>query len=76
MATGYNSTIKIECIKGFIPEGGDLVIMKGDKFYQSPDFSDDWVGEVDGRMEGMLISFYSEQLANNFQFVGRKISLY
>ena len=76
MATEYNKVVRIECIKGFIPEGGDLVIMKGDVFYQSPDFSDDWVGEVDGRMEGMLISFYPEQLVNNFQFIGRKISLY
>ena len=76
MAIEYKTAIRIECIKGFIPEGGDLVIMKGDRFYQSPDFSDDWVGEVDGRMEGMLISFYSEQLAENFQFVGKKISLY
>ena len=76
MAIEYNTVVRIECIKGFIPEGGDLVIMKGDLFYQSPDFSDDWVGEVDGRMEGMLISFYPEQLAKNFQFIGRKISLY
>ena len=73
MAIEDKTVVKIECIKGFIPEGGDLVIMKGDRFYQSPDFSDDWVGEVDGRMEGMLISFYSEQLAENFEFVGKKI---
>ena len=67
MATGYNSTVKIECTKVFIPEGGDLVITEGDVFYQSSDYEDDWIGEVNGRMEGMIISFYSEQLAENFQ---------
>ena len=75
MAKGYNSSIKIECIKGFIPEGGDLVIMKGDRFYQLPGNEDDWIGEVDGRLEHMSIFFYKEQLAENFQFVGRKITL-
>jgi len=72
MTIQYKTAIRIECVEGFIPEGGDLVIMKGDRFYQSPDFSDDWIGEDDGRMGGMLISFYNEHLSKNFKFVGRK----
>jgi len=72
MAIDYKTAIRIECVEGFIPEGGDLVIMKGDIFYQSPEYSEDWVGEDDGRMEGMFIAFYPEQLAKNFKFIGKK----
>jgi hypothetical protein len=62
--------ISIRCTKGFLLEGSDFPIMKGEMFKLVDAENNEFEG-IDGKSAnpGMAISFYSEQLLNNFEFV-------
>jgi hypothetical protein len=68
-----NKVMKIECIKGFLADGGSMPIMQGEVFKLNP--SSDLDEMIFIAMEGaslspgMEIVFTPEQLMNNFMLV-------
>jgi hypothetical protein len=65
--------MKIECIKGFLIDGGAMVIMQGEVFKLNPssDLDEMLFTAMEGAClsPGMNMEFTPEQLCNNFMLV-------
>jgi len=62
--------ITIKCIKGFLLEGSDFPIMKGEMFELIDPDNNEFEGlRFRSVNPGMAICFYPEQLMNNFKFI-------
>ena len=62
--------VRIRCIKGFLLEGSDFPIMKGEMFELIDPDNNEFEGlKFRSVNPGMSICFYPEKLMNNFKFI-------